>query len=100
VRASLALADGERAHVQIVATATVVGDYYGDEIEASPFQFPLTVCNDCVVNDLGLCSLVAAGTAVRQGNACNPFQDGAIDCCEDDTSGALVCPAAVQGPSG
>jgi hypothetical protein len=65
---------------------TIHGDLGGDEVSASPFHFPISVCTDCVVNIVGACP--AAGT--QTGNPCNVFQDGVVDCC---TSGSqLVCP--------
>jgi len=99
-----------RIHAQITATTTAFGDYYGDQIESAPFQFPVTVCNDCITNiltevdptvmpqtDPPTTRAVQCPTAIqnepRLGNACNAFQDGVVDCCLDGT--ALVCPATV-----
>lgn len=83
-----------RIHAQIVATSTVFGDYYGDQIESAPYQYPVTACNDCVFLSAGTCPL-PMGTLLRGGNVCNPFQDGVVDCCTDPTSGNLICPATV-----
>ncbi len=82
-----------RIHAQTRATATAFGDYYGDEINSNPFEFPVLVCNDCVVNVVS-CPLPMTATP-RQGNACNLFQDGIVDCCNDDING-LTCPAEVS----
>ncbi len=87
-----------RVHAQVRATATVFGDFYGDQIEGAPFQFPVTVCNDCIVSRVLVNNVPAQcplpmTAAPRAGNACNPFQDGLVDCCE--TNGQLVCPAPV-----
>lgn len=92
----------DHVHVQLVASVSVYGDLAGDEVTSLKFEYPVTVCSDCIVNQLrdamtGAaldCSMVAAGTAVRPGNACNAFQDGNVDCCT--TNGALVCPAPVK----
>jgi len=93
-----------RIHAQITATATVFGDYYGDQIEAAPYQYPVTACNDCIVTVVqgigvdgnnvpnGTCPL-AAGSTPRLGNACNQFQDGVVDCCVGPNG--LECPAPV-----
>jgi hypothetical protein len=84
---------------EVVAKVVVYGDMSGSEITSQEFQFPVTVCNDCVVNVLTDAMGAAqtcpapAGTAVTQGNSCNPYQDGPIDCCKMGTS--LVCPATV-----
>lgn len=81
---------------EVVATITPYGRIGGggDEIEGVPFVYPVSVCSNCVVSSLGACSAVPSGTTIRTGNACNPFQDGVIDCCTSDT-GALVCPAVI-----
>ncbi len=72
---------------EVVATVTIFGLLGGDRVQGVPFQYPVTLCNDCVLNDKGPCPQ----TATNLGNACNPYQDGIIDCCEG--SGGLVCPA-------
>jgi hypothetical protein len=36
------------------------------------------------------------GSQPRMGNACNPAQDGTVDCCTDPTTMALTCPATVS----
>lgn len=76
--------------VQVVAETRVFGDLGGDEIESDTFSYPVTVCNDCIVNNVGACPSAAE---VRTGNPCNPFQDGIVDCCTTD--GGLICPAPV-----
>ena len=87
-----ALDAGARLRAQVVATATVYGDLGGDEIEGAPFVYPVTICDDCVINNVGACAATSTEFEARTGNACNPFQDGVIDCCTGD-GGGLVCPA-------
>jgi hypothetical protein len=78
----------------LLATITVFGDMSGDHVTSQPFSYPVTVCNDCVVNIAsGVCPL-PMGTVSNIGNGCNAFQDGVLDCCLDGT-GTLVCPAPV-----
>jgi hypothetical protein len=90
-------------HAQITATATVFGDYYGDKIESSPFEFPVTACNDCVVVNQGsdgtfpLCADFTDTT--HTGNSCNPFQDGLVACC-DAGNGVIACPGMPAGMGG
>jgi len=84
----------ERYRTELIATIKVFGDMAGSEITSQDFQFPVTVCNDCVVNIVGACPL-PLGSTVSAGNPCNPYQDGVIDCCQDATAG-LVCPATVS----
>ena len=83
---------GQLMAAEVLAQVTIRGDLGGDEITASPFHFPISVCTDCVVNNLGACPVV--GTA-RVGNACNVFQDGVVDCCTN-ASNQLVCPAPMM----
>ena len=75
--------------VTVIASAVVYGTMGGNEIDSNPFQYPVTVCNNCVVTDLGACKGLMAGT-ISVGNPCNPYQDGVLDCCEGT---GLVCPA-------
>lgn len=81
---------------EVLATVRVIGRFNGNDIQSAPFQFPVTVCTDCVVNNLGSCVDLTV-TPRATGNACNPFQDGVIDCCESETRG-LVCPAVAEEP--
>lgn len=76
--------------IQMVATVEAYGTLAGDEVVSQEFVFPITVTE--LRNDLGACP-VAAGTMVRMGNPCNPFQDGVVDCCS--SNGQVFCPAPV-----
>ena len=76
-------------NAEVLASVVVRGEVGDDSIDTEPFLYPVTVCNDCVVVNLGACPQAA----VRLGNACNPFQDGMVDCCKD-ADGKLVCPAS------
>jgi hypothetical protein len=90
-----ALAMGGTAPVAVELKANVVayGDLAGSRIEATPWIYPVTVCNNCVVAVVGPCP--ASGTGLVTGNPCNIFQDGTVDCCTDSTGG-LVCPATTM----
>ena len=91
-----ALAAGARLRAQVVATAKVYGKVGGGEVESLPFTYPVTVCSDCVVTVGKACSDTPIGFKPRAGNPCNPFQDGAVDCCTNGA--ALVCPAVGTMP--
>lgn len=88
---------GARLHGQVVATATLYGQLGGTEVEGLPFVYPVTVCNDCVVNVVGACEDTPAGFTPRPGNPCNRFQDGVVDCCTE-VGGGLLCPAVGTMP--
>ncbi len=80
---------------EVVATVVVYGDVAGDEVVSQEFQYPITICNDCIVNVVGTCPL-PAGFEPRFGNVCGVFQDGGVDCCTQGTD--IVCPAIVSTP--
>ena len=80
---------------EVVGKIPVFGNLAGDEVTSQEFQFPVTICSNCVTAAFGLaafptCPVMSSG---RAGNACNPWQDGVVDCCTQD--GSLVCPAPV-----
>lgn len=77
-------------NAEVLAEVTIRGDLGSDEVTSNVFQYPISVCTDCVVNNTGACPMT--GTP-RTGDACNIFQDGVVDCCVD-TTGSLVCPAS------
>jgi hypothetical protein len=72
----------------VLATVTAFGTLGGDRIDAEPWLFSVQICSNCVVVDHGACPMTVQ--MVRNGNACNVFQDGIVDCCED--TGGLLCP--------
>ena len=84
------MAGGVSFTAEVVAEVTIKGVINDDEITSSAYVYPVTVCSNCVVNNVGACPMMV-GTP-RPGNACNPFQDGVVDCCAE-TDGTLTCPA-------
>ncbi len=78
---------------EVLASIVIKGDINGSSIESTPYLYPVSVCSDCVISVVGACPL-PAGTDVRPGNACNPYQDGIVDCCLDGED--LVCPGIVS----
>jgi hypothetical protein len=78
--------------VQIVASMVAFGDIDGNDIESPPFRFPITLCQGCLIADLGTCSSIPKGTTINNGGTCNVVQDANLDCCETD-AGNVICPA-------
>ncbi|MBP9084981.1 MAG: hypothetical protein KBG15_02640 [Kofleriaceae bacterium] len=77
---------------QIVASVEVIGTLSGDQVSSNAFDFPITVCIQCLVTDLGPCDMLdSAFTVTSPGNSCNPGQDQAVQCCS--TPQGNVCPA-------
>ena len=79
-------------NAQVVAVVNPFGEYYGEEIDGSEFRYPVTVCSDCVRQVVKACDLMNPElTELAFTNGCNPFQDGTIECCRDNS----VTPARV-----
>lgn len=91
--AGILAADAPSFRAEVVATVVVYGDMSGEEITSQEFQYPVTICNDCVVRELGACPLPVGTMITNTGNVCNPYQDGTVDCCR--TGADVVCPAQV-----
>ncbi|HEY7375921.1 MAG TPA: hypothetical protein VIF57_27425 [Polyangia bacterium] len=75
------------------ARVRVFGTTNTQDMESDPFDFPISVCNGCLVHSLLPCPVTSAPTF--GGNACNLSQDNLVDCCS--LNGALVCPPIVSG---
>jgi len=86
-------AGAPRFRAELVATVVVYGDMAGNEVTSQEFKYPVTICNDCVVNELGACPLPMGTGLANLGNSCNPFQDGNVDCCRMGAD--VICPAIV-----
>jgi hypothetical protein len=85
------LGSGDHLSAEVKAVISPFGSMGGNRVDGTPFQYPVTVCNDCIVFDHGACPIT--GT-LRLGNPCQPFQDVAVDCCHD-ASNALICPGTM-----
>jgi hypothetical protein len=66
---------------QIEAQVTMFGYEGHSNIDAEPFTFGVTLCNDCVATNYGMCPVKAASLPAVTTNPCNKFQDGAVNCC-------------------
>jgi hypothetical protein len=77
--------------IEAVATFTVEGDMSGQAITSQPFSFPVTIGTGVVMNIAGTCPLPRDFGTPDAGYACNPAQDGVVDCCETTTG--YRCPA-------
>jgi|RhiMetdeSRZDD1v2_1073273.scaffolds.fasta_scaffold168628_2 hypothetical protein len=83
----------DRSSTLIYIEARLFGELGGSGFESKTWRFPVEVCDGCTVIDFGACAaLPTSFSPTHTGNACNPYQDNAVDCCTTST-GALVCPA-------
>ncbi len=81
----------------VQAKFTVVGDLAGGSVSSQEFQYAVTLGKQILVDNHGMCSTLPQSFAPRTGNACYPGQDFVIDCCADDKTGVLKCPAVGTG---
>jgi hypothetical protein len=84
-----ALGDGD----SVTATVEVVifGDLDGEDVESSPFVYPIDVCSGCMKRNVGDCAGLPDGFEPLQGGECNLLQDVRVECCT--SGGAELCPA-------
>jgi hypothetical protein len=80
----------------LLVDVRIFGQMGGDGFESAVFRYPVEVCDGCLVEDLGSCSLLDTGF-VGAGHPCGVFQDQVTQCC-DGTTGP-VCPAVGTGGS-
>ena len=80
-------------NAEVLASVVVKGEINDDGIESQPYLYPVTICNDCVFINRGLCTDFTG--AASTGNACNPYQDGVVDCCTHSMTG-YTCPAVPE----
>jgi len=93
LRAIGAMAGDNIINAEVLAEVVIKGELNGNEIKSQPFYYPVTVCNNCVINVVGDCPMMGAP---REGNACNPAQDGIVDCCRIPNTVQPTCPATTM----
>ena len=77
----------------VIAHITASGDIDGGSVESREFEYPIQVCDGCLVRSVGSCDQLATDFEAEQGFSCFGFyQDALLDCCTDST-GQEVCPA-------
>ncbi len=85
----LGAAGGLDLNIKIQALGTTNS---GRSLTSDPFNYPVDVCNGCLIGNVAPCPYKPANT----GNPCNPAQDEVVDCCTNN--GDLVCPAGGIAP--
>ena len=61
-------------------------------LESDPLDYPVYVCNGCLVANVLPCPFPSAPP--NEGNPCNVSQDNFVDCCS--LNGELICPPIVS----
>jgi hypothetical protein len=74
----------------VIAEVKPVGMHSSDQVVGGPIDFPIDLCNGCLVDVVSACPL-PKGTVVV--SPCFPQQDEVSTCCTDPTQG-LLCDAA------
>lgn len=91
----LSLSPGQ--FVEAVAKIQLVGERGGSEIKTNSIHLPITICNGCLVLNIGSCATSTFPDTVYLGHSCNKSQDQPIHCCRDPNAGtgadAYRCPA-------
>ena len=91
------VADTQQFRLEAEATFTVEGDMSGTTVGSQPFTYGVTIGNRTAIDILPqACPVAAAGTTLATGYACNPLQDGVVDCCVNSQDGTLSCPATTN----
>lgn len=76
----------------VTAEIRPVGMRDGDQIVGGPIDFPIDICNNCLVQNAGTCPMPKG--SVPELGGCFVQQDDPITCCTD-TNGAVLCGSAV-----
>ena len=82
----------------VTASVTVFGELDGGDIESNPFNYPIEVCEGCMLIDNGPCTELPDDFEPLTGGNCQVLQDFPIDCCTS-IDGDAVCPAVAEDPA-
>jgi hypothetical protein len=77
---------------QVVVRVVAFGQIDDAEIETPPFDYPVTLCEGCLLFDFGFCEDLPGDISIPTGGECTPLGDGALACCTT-ASGIVLCPA-------
>jgi len=88
----------QRFRLEAQTTFTIDGVMSGAVVTSQPFSYSVTIGNGVAVNILGNCPLPTGTANPRTGYACNPGQDGVVDCCLTGPLSTTIptCPATVS----
>ena len=80
--------------IEVDATITAFGDFYGDRLDSTPFTFASDITNQNIIN-LGTCPLPATTAVPDPITGCINFGQNVDACCVDATAG-VVCPPTFE----
>jgi hypothetical protein len=75
--------------VTVLARTSVFGTIDGDDVASPEFDYPITLCKECLAFILA-CSALTSDPP-EDGGECNPLQDARVVCCTEGTR--TLCPA-------
>ncbi len=94
----------EGKFIEAYVKLQVVGERGGTSIESNTIRFPVTLCNGCLIKNIGYCDSATFPDPLAEGHSCNQSQDEPLDCCQDpQAQGADVtyrCPAVKSTDDG
>lgn len=87
----------DRGRTLLDVKIRMVGTRGGSSVESNLFRFPVEVCANCGIQNLGDCTGVSTNQVIATGGVCQPFQDGHVDCCNgvDPDSLEVDCPTGM-----
>ncbi len=81
--------------VTLVAKVSVYGEMDGGNVQSEVFNYPIDVCDSCLIDDFGPCDPTPDGYTGVSFACLGYIQDTLHQCCQD-SAGRLRCP----GPAG
>ncbi|MBP8806424.1 MAG: hypothetical protein KBG48_21690 [Kofleriaceae bacterium] len=88
----------QRDRITLDVRVQARGTNAGTSVTSNSFRYPVLVCRDCLAGVVGACDTIDPDGTYQQGGACNPLQDGLVDCCTT-AEGTLRCPAVATPTS-
>lgn len=85
--------------IDVITRSKLFGSVDTGDFESLPFDYPITLCRGCLIQNVGNCAAYPANMKFDTGGVCGPAQDKPLSCC-NSTGGATLCPAVGQMPTG
>ena len=94
----------EGQFIEAYVKLQIVGERGGTTIESNTIRYPITLCNGCLIKNIGYCDSATFPDPLAEGQSCNKSQDEPLDCCQDpNAQGADAtyrCPAVKSEDNG
>lgn len=77
---------------QVIVRVVVFGKIDEVDIESPPFDYPVLLCEGCLLANFGSCESLTNDVEIPTGDECGPLQYGTLACCTT-AGGGVLCPA-------